>query len=222
MAEDSTLQIGDTVKVKDDFIDPECDVDMGGWHGRIKEFYPKIGTALIAFDSITLQNLPPEYIEESEEEGLSWSEYGYDLADLSKADPRDTSADVEATQKEIAHHYIFAHLGEEGREIRQVIQSVDPHGNMSEIEIWQTYLEQKLKFPLAAVVNEWQDRGPWRSGDKVHIHAIEAADMHYGLIVKLRRGRRQFHFPLCDLSAVDNNSTTYRLIELYRTWFANR
>jgi hypothetical protein len=222
MAKETTVKIGDTVKVKDDFIDPECGVDMSGWHGRIKEIFPKIGTALIAFDTITLLNLPPEHIEESEEKGLSWSEYGYDLVDLSKVDPRDTTADVEATLNQIANHYIFAHLGEEGREIRQVIQSVDPHGKMSEIEIWQIFLEQKLKFPLAAVVVEWQDRGPLRSGDKVQIHAIEAADEGYGLIVKLRRGRRQFHFPLCDLSTADNSSTAYKFIDLYRTWFANR
>jgi len=222
MAKETTLKIGDTVKVKDDYIDRECDVDMSGWHGRIMEFFPKVGTALIAFDSITLQNMPPEYIEESEEEGLSWSEYGYDLADLCKVDPRDTTADVETTLNQIAHHYIFAHLGEEGREIRQIIQSVDPLGNMSEIEIWQIFLEQNLKFPLAAVVEEWQDRGPLHSGDRVQIHAIETADEGYGLIVKLRRGRRQFHFPLCDLSVADTSSTDYNLIDLYRTWFTNR
>ncbi len=112
-------------------------------------------------------------------------------------------------------------MGEEGQEIRRIMQTIDPKGDMGEMEVWWEYLEQELKFPLEAVVDEW-GRGPLRSGEKVRVHAIEDADEHYGIIVKLRRGRKQFHTPLFQLAAADRSSREYSLIDLYRTWFANQ
>jgi len=53
-----TWKIGDAVRVKVGFIDEETDLDMSGWQGRITEFYPDVGTALIAFDSLTLKACP--------------------------------------------------------------------------------------------------------------------------------------------------------------------
>ena len=218
------FQIGDIVKVRNGFKDPDTKVDMSDWHGRITEFYPEVGTALIVFDSITLQNLPLDYIDQSDEEGVSWSEYGYDLADLTRVEPRDTTADVEKIIEQIENRYAhnFLYMGEEGREIQRIMQAIDPEGEMSPLYVWAEYLEQKLTFPFEAVVDEWQERGPLRSGDKVRVHAIEDADEHYGIIVKLRRGRQQFHMPLCDLAATDTDSPIHDLIDLYRTWFANR
>lgn len=219
----TNLQIGDVVKVRKGFIDPDTKVDMSDWHGRIKQFYTKVGTALIVFDSVTLQNLPSDYIDQCEEEGLSWSEYGYDLSDLAKVKPRDTLPDVENIIEQIENRYArnFFHLGEEGREIQRIMQTIDPEGDMGEMEVWWDYLEQELKFPLEAVVDEW-GRGPLRSGDKVRIHAIEDADEHYGIIVKLRKGRKQYYLPLCELATANEKSSAYDLIDLYRTWFANR
>lgn len=223
MTKEESLKIGDTVKVKDDFIDPDCGADMSGWQGRITQLFPEEGTALIAFDSITLQNLPQEYIDDSEEEGLSWNEYGYDLTDLIKVQPRDTAADAAQTLKQLeealVHNYLY--LGEEGKEIGRILQSVDPDGNLDPLSAWWEYLEQDLKFPFEAVVDEWQ-RGPLRSGEKVRVHGIEDADEHYGIIVKLRHGRKQYHLPLCELAAANENSREYGLIDLYRTWFANQ
>lgn len=216
-----SLQIGDVVKVRKGFVDPETKVDMGDWYGRIIQFYPQEGTALIAFDSQTMQNMPSKYVEHCEIEGLEWHRYGYDLTDLIKTDPRDTEADVAAAFSELENERIYDYLGEEGQEIRRIIQAIDPEGDMDEMDVWWEYLEQELTFPFEAVVDEWQ-RGPLHSGDKVRVHAIEDADEHYGIIVKLRRGRQQYHLPLCELAAADQGSSTYDLIDLYRTWFANR
>ena len=216
------LQVGDTVKVRQGFKDPDTKVDMGGWYGRITQFYPEEGTAMIAFDSHTLQNMPAKYIETCEVEGFSWQEYGYDLSDLTKVEPRDSEADAQAVVEQLESKHPYAYLGEEGQEIQRIIQSVDPDDEMDHLTVWYDHLEETLNFPFMAEVDEWQDRGPLRGGDEVRVHALEDADEHYGIIVKLRRGRKQFHFPLCDLAAVDKNSPEYHLIDLYRTWFANR
>ena len=216
------LQIGDVVKVRQGFKDPDTKVDMSNWHGRISQFYPEEGTALIVFDSQTLQNMPPNYIKRCEREGYGWDSYGYDLEDLTKVEPRDTVADVQKILDQLGGEHAYDHLGKEGEEIQRIIQTVDPEGDMGLLDVWLEYLEQELTFPFAAIVDEWQERGPLRSGDKVRVHGIEDADEHYGIIVKLRRGRKQFHLPLCELAAADENSKEHNLIALYRVWFANQ
>lgn len=216
------LQIGDTVKVHQGFKDPDTKVKMGGWHGRITQLFPEKGTAMIAFDSQTLRNIPANYIKHCEVDGYSWRAYGYDLTDLTKVEPRDTQEQANAVSAAIEAQNIYAYLGEEGQEIRRIIQSVDPDGKRDHLDVWSEYLQDHLRFPFAAVVDEWQSRGPLRPGDKVRIHAIEDTDEMYGIIVKLRRGLKQFHFPLCNLAAADQTSPEYHLIDLYRTWFANK
>lgn len=177
---------------------------------------------MITFDSLTLQNLPESYIEDCEEEGFSWNEYGYDLTDLIKTAPRDTLAESEKARREVHDSLIdnFLYLGAEGKEIRRLLLTVDPEGELDALGAWFEYLDQEIKFPFEAVVDEWM-RGPLRSGDKVRVHSLEDADEMYGIIVKLRRGRKQFHLPLCQLAAADKESPLYELIDLYRTWFAN-
>ena len=208
-AQPNNLQIDDVVKVCQGFIDPDTGVDMGGWHGRITQLFPEVGTALITFDSITLQNLPSDYIEDSEVEGVSWNEYGYDLTDLTKVEPRDTTTAAPKILKQLedklGKNYFY--LGEEGKDIQRIMRTIDPDGDLDPLYAWLVYLEQELKFPFEAVVDESQERGPLRSGDKVRVHAIEDADEHYGLIVKLRHGRKQFHLPLYQLAAANEHST---------------
>ncbi|MCP4418265.1 MAG: hypothetical protein GY805_16710, partial [Chloroflexi bacterium] len=200
MAQKRTLEIGDVVKIRWGFKDPDTKIEMSGWHGRITKFYPEEGTAMIAFDSRTMQDMPSKYVEICEIEGYAWHQYGHDLTDLIKTDPRDTKEETAVTFTQLENKRIYSYLGEEGQEIRRIMQTIDPKGDMGEMDVWWEYLEQELKFPLEAVVDEWQ-RGPLRSGDKVRVHAIEDADEHYGIIVKLRRGRKQYHLPLCELAA---------------------
>jgi hypothetical protein len=218
----TNLQIRDVVKVRSGFKDPDTNLDMSDWHGRITELYPEHGTAMIAFDSQTLQNMPPQYITRCEREGYGWESYGYDLADLTKVEARDTLVNVHKTIQKLASEHAYDHLGDEGEEIQRIMQTIDPDDELAALDSWLEYLEQELKFPFEAVVDEWQERGPLRAGDKVRVHAIEDIDEHYGIIVKLRRGREQFYMPLCDLAAIDENSPAYHFIGLYRTWFANR
>ena len=218
----TSLQIGDVVKVRRGFKDPDTNIAMSDWHGRITELYPEHGTAMIAFDSQTLQNIPPKYITRCEREGYGWESYGYDLTDLTKVEARDTLVNVHKTIQKLASEHAYDHLGDEGEKIQRIMQTIDPDDELAALDGWLEYLEQELKFPIEAIVDEWQDRGPLRAGDEVRVHAIEDADEHYGIIVKLRRGREQFYMPLCDLAAIDENSPAYHFIDLYCIWFANR
>ena len=222
LPQETNIQIRDVVKVRDGFCDSELGVDMSGWHGRVSKLYPEEGSALIAFDSLTLLALPASYIEQCEEEGYSWTDYGYSLDDLSKTEARDTLSRVLTVLKDLQKRTQFSYLGEEGRELNKIFLSIDPDGTMVPVDVWETYLRQNLTFPFEAVVDEWQERGPLRAGDKMRVSQIEMADERYGLIVKAKHGRHQIHFPLCDLAAKDKDSSNFDLIDLYRTWFANQ
>ena len=222
LPQETNIQSGDVVKVRDGFYDSELGVDMGGWHGRVSKLYPEEGTALIAFDSLTLLNLPSSYIEQCEEQGYSWIDYGYSLDDLCKTEARDTLSRVLTVLKDLQKRYPYSYLGEQGREINKIFLSIDPDGTMVPLDVWGTYLQQNLTFPFEAVVDEWQGRGPLRAGDKMRVSQIEMADEWYGLIIKAKHGRQQIHFPLCNLAATDKDSPNFDLIDLYRTWFANQ
>ena len=66
------LTIGDLVCVKKGIRDPDTDVNMDGWQGKITEIEKnELGQTLIclSWDSMTLRNMPIFFLEKSEEGG---------------------------------------------------------------------------------------------------------------------------------------------------------
>ena len=90
------------------------------------------------------------------------------------------------------------------------------------MKTWGDYLEKVLNFPFQAEVSAAQDHGPLDFGDKVKVLEVSIVDDLYGVIVKLRQGRKIYHFPLCDLDCLDTESKNYQLVHDYAVWFANR
>ncbi|MEM7126885.1 MAG: calcium-binding protein [Chloroflexota bacterium] len=215
-------KIDDSVCVKDGFIDEETEHNMSGWQGRVKELYLDAGSALVMFDSITIDAIPDAYIELCEEQGYSWTEYGFGFEWLNTAKARDRTRDAAKAEKRRAVHVRYLHLGEEGRDINQILKGIPPGDIMADLQAWEEHLLQHLDFPFAATVDEMIARGPLQVGDRIKVHGIEMIDDMYGVIVKLRRGRKLFHHPLCDLAAMDESSSNHDLVQLYRVWFANR
>lgn len=223
------FNIGDSVKVKPGILDPDTEAfSIEGWQGRIIGISPgqEDGMTLIdiKWDSMTLQNMPKQSIETCEEEGLDWTQMGLYSEDLELTTARDTEDDVERVREELetAHYHSYRWLGEDGKRIQQILAGVNHDNEREVIARWGAYLEQHLSFPFDAVLDEWQERGPLRSGDKVKVKKISLVDDLYGIIVELRCGRKKYDFPLCDLAATDKKLPNTRLIQDYRVWFANR
>ncbi|MDR2650111.1 MAG: calcium-binding protein [Clostridiales bacterium] len=94
---------------------------------------------------------------------------------------------------------------------------------------WGTYLKKNFIFPFEAVVDEASDEevfgfgdpGPIRYKDRVTVTNTDFEDDIYGVIAEIKKGRKKYSFPLCDLAVVDNKSPNYKLLDDYRTWFAN-
>lgn len=65
-----SFKIGDSVKVRKGIMCPDNEsVSIGGWQGRIFEIDEDEDIVAIRWDSVTLKQLPIEYIKESEKDG---------------------------------------------------------------------------------------------------------------------------------------------------------
>ena len=218
------LRKGDSVVVKPGVLDYDFGIDMEGWQGRITEITPAGNqeTVMVAWDSITLRNMPDEMLEQCEEQGLDWTIYGIEATDVELTEPRDTEADVNQAVKEISHKYAWTYLGEEGKRINRILSGIDPDDEMTLLRAWGKHLNQHLQFPFEAEIVELARRGPLRVGDRLNVQGISSVEDLYGIIVKVRRGRRRYDVLLCDLEAVNKSSSNYQVLRDYVIWFANR
>lgn len=218
----SAFEQGDSAAVKAGTLDEDSGIDLGGWQGRILAIEDRAdGTFLmLSWDSITLKNIPESYLQESEEQGLDWSEYSLAAADVEPAKERDTAREAARVKSDIATAVSWCGLGAEGQRIRQVIAGLD--GELEILTAWESHLRQKLKFPFAAEISEPQDRGRLRQGYRVTVLRISGVDDQFGIVVEIALGRERFDFPLCDLRTVGRKSPHKQALSDYAVWFANQ
>ncbi len=215
------MQRGDSVRVKPGVEDEDFGYDLSGWEGRVMEVERKSVT--VAWDSHTLRrDMPAAMITACEKIGMSWDIYVFGPEDLEPAEARDTPADVERALDDLYDRHAWDWLGEDGKLTRQVLAGLDTGDYYAMAAAWKAYMDTHLSVPFDAEVYEHQERGPFRAGDRVRVLSITEADADYGVIVRLRKGRRQYHFPLCDLAALDEDSEDGEIVRQYRIWFANR
>ena len=214
------FEVGDSVKAKEGIMCPDDDsVCISGWQGRISGIDDD-GIVEICWDSITLKQLPHEYIKKSEAEGLGWAEMYLSVDEIEPASPRDSEAQADDMAEEMENKFQWAGMDKEGERISKVIAHADDADD--EIEAWNSHLAKLLVFPFEAKVSEPQDHGPLDDVDKVQVCGITEANEHYGILVDVSRGRQHFVFPLCDLTVRDRQSPNYVPVEDYCVWFANR
>ena len=213
---------GDSVVVKPGIADPDFDIDIGGWQGQLDEDADVDKMVLIAWDSVTLQNIPAAMIEQCEEKGLDWTEMMLETREVQRAISRDTEEDVARLIDELRRKYAWTWLGDEGKRVGRVLAGVDPGDEMAALQAWEDHLSHHLAFPFEAQVSESQDRGPIHVGNRVKVTGIGLVDDMYGVIVDLRHGRLKYAFPLCNLEVVDERSPNHQPVRDYAVWFANR
>ena len=212
-----SFKVGDSVKVKEDIMCPDDDsVCIGGWQGRISAIEDD-GIVEICWDSITLKQLPHEYIKKSEGEGLGWAEMYLSVDEIEPVSPRDSETTANDVREEMESKFYWLGMDKEGERIFKVIADAD-----DEVEAWNSHLAKLLVFPFDAKVSEPQDHGPPDDGDKVQVYGITEVDEHYGILVDVSSGRQHFVFPLCDLTVRDRKSANYTPVQDYCVWFANR
>jgi hypothetical protein len=158
----SNWAIGESVVVKPGVTDPDTGRAIDGWQGRISAILDGAAILTIRWDNLTLMSMPPALLAWSEGEGLSWSEMNLSSEEVEPAAARDTEDDVAAATAELASQTSWLYLGgEQGQRIQAIVNRAAGHNELAVFRAWHAYLEERLVFPFAATVEEYQ-RGPVR------------------------------------------------------------
>ena len=221
------LKIGDSVVVRQGVKEPDLEeFELGGWQGRVLEIdtdSDKDNVLItIEWDSLTLLQMPSDYIEQSEADGFDWSRMVLYDSNLEKSVSRDKKENVKKAKEKLSDKYYLASLGQEGLRISKILHGVDPQNEMECLKKWVEHLDKELTFPIQAIVSESEDNWLIKSGDKVLIKALPHIVDLYGVIASIRLNGKKYEFPLCDLKAIDKTLKDFQLIDDYRIWFANR
>jgi len=221
------FNLGNSVIVKQGIKEPDLEeFEIGGWHGRVVEIDAKSdnGNILITieWDSLTLKQIPTDFIEQSERDGYDWQNMILYDSDLEKTNPRDENENLKKVQDRLSDKYHWASFGEEGIRISKVLGNVNPNDELKCLKKWVEYLDKELTFPIHASV--WDSEDDWliKIGDKVLIKSLPHIVDMYGIIASIRLNGKRYEFPLCDLEVMDKTKSDFQLINDYRTWFANR
>jgi len=87
------LSSGDTVVVKAGTRDPDLDIDIGGWQGRIEEVDDG-GTVLIRWDSTTLRKMGVAIAIQCENQNIDWELMTLETSEIQKTAGRETEVDT--------------------------------------------------------------------------------------------------------------------------------
>lgn len=86
---------------------------------------------------------------------------------------------------------------------------------------WLDFLENELKFPFEATIQESENfELQWK--DVVKVKKIEDFVDMYGLLFEIRKGRRKYIFPLCDLEIIKKQSKNRFIIEAFLEWWTEQ
>lgn len=94
---------------------------------------------------------------------------------------------------------------------------------------WEDWLLQNLSFPFEVERMEDLQSNPFANnqnkpfsvGHVVNVLAIEEDD-HYGVIAKVREGRKTGYIPLADVEVTSREHENFWPVREYAVWFANR
>jgi len=124
--------------------------------------------------------------------------------------------------EEIMTSHRWDHLADLNPGISELLGPLGKADGLTYLHAWKEHLEQVLRFPFEARVEDQLRRGPVQVGDIVQILGVADVDDLYGILVRARRDHRSYTLPLCDLEATDHTSSNYQPLNDYVIWFANR
>ena len=145
-----------------------------------------------------------------------------DNTELKKSKARDTKENVIKIQEDLSNKYHWASLEDEGIRISKILKNANPDNEMDCLQKWVEYLEDKLTFPVEAIVEESESDWLIKDGQKVSIKSLPHIVDTYGVIATVRIGRKKYEYPLCELEVIDKKSPNAQPIDDYKLWFANR
>ena len=96
---------------------------------------------------------------------------------------------------------------------------------------WLTWLNEKLIFPFMVTRTEDEEDAfftdvaktePFRLGHTMKVLNLEVEDDLYGIILKVREGKKVGYVPLCDVEVASKEDKNYWPVREYASWFPER
>jgi hypothetical protein len=211
---------GDPVVVREGVEHPVLGDDISGWQGWITEVvlddtYGEL--IVVAWDSVTLAEMPQEHREAAEEAGIDFTHTPLFPLALARAVPRDDPDDAPDVAAAVDEPFDWDYLGKQGQRIRAVVEGATSRHDA--LSAWAGHLAQNLEFPFAAEVANYREQGPLQEGDEVDVRRISLVNDKHGVIVGVRFRNLQYDIPLYDLELVDEMSANYQMVDDYAAWW---
>ena len=219
----SGFEVGDSIIVNPDILCPDYPgLSLAGWQGWITDIYPTEKTLEIAWDSVALHALPSAYIEDSAQQGLSWSSMILGWQDILHWPERSTLGEAEETREKLTKRHRWAWLSDTNPGIAEVLASIEETNFIEELSIWEEHLSSTLTFPFEAQRDESLFPGSVPTGTVVNLKGLAQTHERYGLMAHVQVGATSHTLALCELEATDHESPNYLPLNDYVMWFANR
>jgi Calcium binding len=97
----------------------------------------------------------------------------------------------------------------------------DCQNEWEQLTALETFLEEQLDFPFRAVSDVLPEQGSYgiAAGDRVMVLGLLEADERWGIMVRVRKGKRFFRCPLFRLLAKNLPAFQKEAVNDYRSWF---
>ncbi len=103
------------------------------------------------------------------------------------------------------------------------------YAEWEERDWWDWFLD-RLKFPFQVERQEDLSSNPFEAnqdepfsvGHEMKVLSIEDEDESYGIIIKVREGRKTGYIPLAEVEVISKSDPNFWLVREYVVWFANR
>ncbi len=211
----------DVVELKTDVVDQETNINLGGWQGRIFDFFEDEKGDIVAYirwDSQTIQQIPKNFIDLCIDNDLSWVDILIGVESLNFGSARDTLEMAEWQRLEALSTYSWSQPGKAGQKAQEVIKSFrKDEGNV--LQAWEKYLKDNLHFPFPIRIRK-VNKTSHKENQKGIALELNGAEDVYGVMSMVDINGRKVIIPTIDL-IVPHNSKNHEYLETYRFWFEN-
>jgi len=238
------LKKGDSVRALPGVKDQDNDTDLGGWQGRIEDIDKDKETFVyIAWDSITLKQMPLEYIMSALDEDYEYCQMWLEDKEVEPAEPRDRPEDVKEAVSGLFEKYESGYCQEEEQLIKQILDCEDLIVTEENQNVFYKHLLGHINYPCIVTGTEdfsWEE--PYVLGvfddkeyqqlkktkpsytDKYFLKGlVKIIDDLYGIKVSVKRisDNKLFELPLWDLKTSDKQDSNTGLFQAYSFWMTN-
>jgi hypothetical protein len=97
----------------------------------------------------------------------------------------------------------------------------DCQNEWEQLTVLEAFLEEQLDFPFRAVCDVPPEQGSQgiEAGNRVMVFGLLEADKHWGVMVRVRKGKRFFRCPLFRLLPKNLTAFQKEAVSDYRAWF---